>query len=249
MPCRFALCLMVLSASLLESTGSRCARGSTVTLDFESYRRDDTDLHEWGSVVSIDGFTLTAMHPVPGNSTKLQSLGTLRRDFAGRTALYHGGSTGVITLTRADMGKFSFRGIDLAELPSFTFSGDPIRPPAGTFAVDFIGFHSDGSTVETTLNVQVFADVPLLQSLAVTGFENVVSVHWSQGPGGHYEGSGIWNGSPTHQFDRVVLELANPPTVSTPEPNTACLSVVATIVVAGFALVHSRGRNREVEGD
>jgi hypothetical protein len=94
--------------------------------------------------------------------------------------------------------------IDLAELPNF--DGTTEKPiDFGSFALTFYGTRFDGSVVEATAKIGPF---PELTTFAFEGFNNLVSVEWTQGGGGEF--------ALTHQFDNVRLN-------DVPEPGTLLL--------------------------
>ena len=168
------------------------------TIDFEELRVDDAMIRGVGPVYAVDGFIFTATVP-PGvtNVPCFATIGSLNPSFMGSTSLYNCNALSGTTLTRSDGGIFRLQSIDLAEVPNFDSTGNPIN--FGSFALTFFGVRANGSTVQATATIDPF---PSVTTFKFDGFSNLVSVTWYQGPGGEP--------GPTHQFDNVRV-MAGPP--------------------------------------
>ena len=161
-----ALCLLLLVApdSFAE----------TITLDFESLRREDASLHIWGPTVSEDGFTLTASHFEPGNPHRFNTVGTGHYLYPDSTAVFQGVSQGDILLTRDGLLPFDLISMDLSVLPSA--QPDGITPIfLGAFDVTLYGDRMDGGVVSQTLRLD---GVLSLQTFSLDAFSNLRAVRW-----------------------------------------------------------------------
>jgi hypothetical protein len=196
---------------------------ASIALGFEELAENDSIVHDHGQTYSRHGLILTATHPEPGNAERFSSVGQQSTIYAGSTALTHGTSGGLITLTATDATPFDLLSIDLAEMPPG--ASDPDGPfDSGPFDVTFTGTKLDSSTVSAILHVDSFLT---LKTFTFATFQDVVKVEWSQGAGFN-PSHGI--GEPTHQFDNIVVRLGSS---EVPEP-TAIL-VWAALAAITFA--------------
>jgi hypothetical protein len=122
-------------------------------------------------------------------------------------------------LPRADGGAFDFYSIGLAELPGGDAFGNPVN--SGPFPLTFFGTREDGATVSDTVTVDSFLT---LKTYNVSGFLDVVEVHWFQGAGPTEVPP-----SPTHQFGNLDVAPA-----SFPEPSTLALVGLGTLSLFGW---------------
>jgi len=207
------LLFTLIAGGILLRTSSAERPGVLVKLDFEELKKENTDVNLQGRVYGGVGrnplepfapdacvpnpqgcFILIAHHFSPdANPPRFLTLGTLRPDFPGSTALAHHRSLGEIVLTRIDGGTFDFIGIDLAELPSLDANGRPIL--SGRFNITFYGKKRNGRGISATLTL---SNISLgLEPFKFENFDDVVSVSWFQGAGGL--------SFPTHQFDNILV--------------------------------------------
>jgi len=184
----------------------RDVEATPITLDFESLRQDNARINQQGTVVSEDGFTVTAL------SGELNTAGTLDPSFPGSTALFQGISASEIALTPTvggpfDSVPFNLLSIDLVELPNFIRlpNGEVVPLDLGQFDITFFGTTRNGTTVTNTFTITNFFTT---ETFSFRGFTNLVSVNWFQGGGGE--------GNQTHQFDNIVIRPI-------PEPSTMLL--------------------------
>jgi hypothetical protein len=205
---------------LLATTFAATAIAEPITIDFDELTSNDAQIRSVGGVYSVDGFTFTAVMAPFGNDPAFLTIGTLSSSFDGSTSIYNGNSLTETVLTRSDGGRFNLFSIDLAELPNFDgTTGKPID--LGSFFLTFYGTRFDGSVVEATAKIGPFPDVT---TFAFSGFTNLLSVEWTQGPGGAQ--------GPTHQFDNVRVN-------EVPEPGTLLLLVTGVLAVGRWRRTRS----------
>jgi hypothetical protein len=223
--------LVAISAILFFPAGNSETATAGFILNFDSLAQNDALEHDIGPVYSAGGFTLTASHFDPiANPASFDFFGTQSLFSPGRTALFHHISLGEISLTRTDGGAFDFYSIDLAELPGGDAFGNPVK--SAPFGLTFFGTTAGGSTVSETITVDSFLT---LKTYNLTGFYDVVEVHWFQGAGPTNDPP-----SPTHQFDN--LELA-----AVPAPGTLTLACIGAFMLTGFGYLPARRhKNRHV---
>ena len=191
-------CLLVVG-SLMVATA---AHAGVVTLNFDSLTTNDALEHFLPPVYTEDGFTLTATHDNPQtNPSDFAYFGTLAPQYPGETMLFHHDSLGEITLTRSDGGAFDLFSMELAEVPNLDVNGQPVST---SFDITFTGTRADGSAVAEVFNGAGF---PAVSTVLFSGFTDLESVHWFQGPGGLQPGDGA------HQFDNIAVQAV-------PEPST-----------------------------
>jgi hypothetical protein len=206
---RFGVGLLVLA------TFAPPGRADFITINFDSFTHVDAGIQSFGPVVSLDGFTFTATHPVPNQPSAFVTLGTLNLAYPGKTSLYYHIGGGQITLTATNGGPFDLASIDLIELPNGDANGNPLD--LGPFSVTFTGNKEDGGTVVQTFAITQFFT---FKTLKFDGFTDLSSVVWFQGPGGG-------NGNQTHQFTNVVVQAV-------PAPAGIVLAGVAALGLIGI---------------
>ena len=212
----FALCasLIFWQFSSVEAKGPR-QKGVIATLDFQDLEQQTTDAPTHEPVYpGLQGrnpadpfaadaclqnaescFLLVARHwSSSANPPDFKTAGTLRAEYPGSTALFHGRTQGEIVLTRTDGGTFDFLQIDLAEWPGGDGSGGVIL--SGPFDINFYGIKSNGKTVTATATLA--NTILALERFEVRGFDDLVSLSWFQAPG---------EIGPAHQFDNVALRV------------------------------------------
>jgi len=191
--------------SVLLLALAHTAQAGTVTIDFEDLRSADALIHFVGPTYESQGFLFTSFPNAGSDDFWFNTAGSLSSSFYGSTSLENGIGQGGTRLTRSDGGLFSLLSIDLAEMPSFKSSGEPIDQ--GSFKLTFYGTKADLSVVEATATIDAF---PTVTTFAFSKFTDVTSVTWFQGVGGNQAAG------PGHQFDNVRVK-------ETPEPATILL--------------------------
>lgn len=142
---------------------------------------------------------------------------------AAATSLFEYAATFQMTIQRTGGGLFDLQGIDLANWGAY----QPNFP--STFAVTFVGTLANLSTVTQTFNVANSGPngaSPILQSFLFSGFNNMVSVHMTQG---------VYGAGNAFQFNNLVYQTPGQ-TAAVPEPGS--LLAVGT----GLALITARLR-------
>jgi MYXO-CTERM domain-containing protein len=212
---------MIFAASLALPLLATGAAKADVVISFDGLAQNDAVAHDIGPVYSADGFVLTATYFLPAsNPPSFNYFGTQSPLYPGTTALFHHNSLGQITLTRAGGGAFDFYSIGLAELPAGDAQGIPVK--SAPFGVTFFGTKEDGATVSDTVTVDSFLT---LKTYGVSGFQDVVEVHWFQGAGPP--------ASPTHQFSDIDVSPV-------PEPHGAALLAVGLAAIGAWRRVRHR---------
>ena len=195
---------------------------SPVTISFGSLSQPGSGLVSEGGSVSLDGFTFSsadsALETWGATSPNLPGLVTadtsLFEFFAGSTTTLSDGGT-----------KFSLNSIDLAPV---------VAGGSGTFTVTFTGTFADSSTVTETFTVND-GTPPALQTFDLSGFDNVVSVKFTQGTN-----SGFFATQDTaYQFDNVVVSSS---AVSTPEPGSLPFVSLGLLGLAAFPVKRTISR-------
>lgn len=169
--------------------------GNGVLIDFEDplpiVSDNDPDFTEHPAVISVNGFIVAHTVPTLPSEAGLRSAKPAAPFYSGSTALF-ARANGPITLMRESGDPFDLTSIDIFELPNPDQNREPIDP--GDFAITFTGNLSDGGTVSQTF---VKDDFLTLQTFRFSGFKDLLSVTWRQGP---EEGG---PGGLTHQFDNI----------------------------------------------
>jgi hypothetical protein len=188
---------------LLLASISITSFAETVNIDFQSLEQVNVEVNTQGFTYSEDGYTLDNL----GALFPFASYGTLESRYPGSTALINNTVSGITRLTKSDAGTFTLNSIDLASLFGAEFS---------SFEVFFTGTKSDESTVN-----QVFTGTESLLTYAFIGFDNLLSVEWSQD-------------SPFHQFDNINLTSGEDGPSPVPVPAASWL--LGSVVLGFFGL-------------
>ena len=184
--------------------------GVEVILNFEDLRADNTQVNLHGPVYggvgrnplesfaadictppTQDCFSLVARHFSPvANPPRFTTLGTLRLDFPGSTALSHGITLGETVLARTDGASFDLLQIDLAELPGRDSSGNPVL--SGPFSVTFYGIRKNGQVLTET--TAVTNSVYGFERFVFSQLRDLIAVSWFQAID-----------RVAHQFDNIMV--------------------------------------------
>lgn len=180
--------MKILIAALLTSV-SLTGFADTVNIDFQSLEHVDSTINNHGFTYSENGYTLNDL-----GIHEFATFGTLESRYKGSTALFNNTVGGITRLTKSDTGAFTLNSIDLAELGV-----------NNNFDVFFTGTKSDASIVN-----QMFTGTGSLLTYTFSGFDNLLSVEWSQD-------------SPFHQFDNINLTSGDDNPSAVPIPAAAWL--------------------------
>ncbi len=203
--------LGITAVAVLATTGIAQA----TTLNFASLAQAGSGFNSIGPSYTQSGFTLssTALTAWESGAASLPSLS------AADTSLFEFYADYTTTLTAAGNAAFTLNSVDLAPL---------IAGGSGTFNVTFVATFANSSTLSDTCTVSDGSPATL-QTCALAGFSNVVSVSFQQGTNIGYFGSQETG----FQFDNLVINGAT----SVPEPATFGLMALGLV-----AAVASRRR-------
>lgn len=160
-------------------------QAGAAVIDFQTLEHVDTNIANFGTTYSEDGFTFTQ---VPGGQPfPFATFGTLEGRYPGSTALFNRTVGSGTQLTVSGGGTFDIFSIDLANLNG-----------AGSVSVTFLGTKPDLSTVTQTFTFNSFG---VLSTFSFApSFSGLATLDWSQD-------------APFHQFDNlVVVESVPEPT-------------------------------------
>lgn len=194
--------------------GVLCANATTI--NFSSLSQPGSTFVSEGNSYTQQGFTFTdQLNSGFGNGFAVweassPNLPGLASADASLFELFAGSTT---VLTDAGGAPFDLDAIDLTQY----FADSP-----STFNVTFTGTLADSSTVSQTFTVDGSSSTPVLQTVDFTGFDNVVSVSFTQGTA---------DIGTAYQFDNVVVDQA----AGAPEPGTfglmgLCLAVAVLAI-------------------
>ncbi len=175
-----------------------------VDINFSSLSQPGSSYNSAGASVTQQGFTVagTSLYTWGASSPSLPSLSTAD------TSLFDFFAGNGDQLTAAGDAPFTLNSIDLAPL---------IVGGTGTFNVTFIGTFADSATISQTFTVNDSPDA--LQTFDFSGFNNVVSVSFTQG-----SNSGFFAAQNTaYQFDNIDVTPAGSGPAPTPEPSSLIL--------------------------
>jgi hypothetical protein len=212
------LMLICLAAACLVLAPTQCSFGDVINFDY--LQRTDALVHDWGPEVDVDGYRFVSVPP-PGNLQTFRTLGTLSPFFPGSTALFNGQSNAETILSRADGTPFDLLSIDLAQLSPGGTDGQPVN--LGPFDLTFYGQRADGSSVQQTFDVDAFLH---LVTYDFSGFNDLVSVDWYEGPGG-----AMPPGSAQNQWDNISVQ-------SVPAPRTTTMLLGLLFMAVAIPRVH-----------
>ncbi len=175
---------VVLALSMALFSGAAVA----VILDFQSLASRGSGFVSAGNAYSEDGFTLANLSSNNANSLLSAEEGNLPY-YSGSAALFNSNHLGITRLVSNASLTFSLLSIDLAEI-------DALR--LGPTVVSFTGAFFAGGTINKVVTLDGIAG---FETVHFDGFEDLISVSWTQQP--QY-----------HQFDNISLANVPEPSVS-----------------------------------
>jgi hypothetical protein len=175
-----------------------------ININFSSLSQPGASYNGVGASVTEQGFTVagTSLYTWGASSPSLPSLNTAD------TSLFDFFAGNGDQLTAVGSAPYSLNSIDLAPL---------IVGGSGAFDVTFTGTFADSATISQTFTVNDSPDA--LQTFDFSGFNNVVSVSFTQG-----SNSGFFAAQNTaYQFDNIDVTPAGSGPSPTPEPSSLLL--------------------------